>query len=235
MAKNGIPTWKRTLDCVCIGVSAPMWLPVMILLTVWIKLVSKGPVFFVQERIGYKGSRFKIYKLRSMHCGASTQVHEKHCADIFRSDKPMEKLDAIDPRLIRLGRIIRATGLDELPQIFNVLKGEMSLVGPRPCTINEYESYSEEQRERFDAPPGVTGNWQVNGKNNTTFARMIQLDIEYARNMSFWFDIRIMFRTPIAIYRQVRGKKKAAAAQPVLVVEPISKFLRPHDRTRSTH
>jgi lipopolysaccharide/colanic/teichoic acid biosynthesis glycosyltransferase len=116
----------------------------------------------------------------------------------------MIKLDATgDPRLILGGKFLRATGLDELPQIFNVLKGEMSLVGPRPCTVGEFECYAPEQRARVNALPGLTGQWQVNGKNRTTFRQMIEMDIFYSRNISLSLDLKIILRTLPAIVGQL--------------------------------
>jgi exopolysaccharide production protein ExoY len=198
----------------------------MVILTIWIKLVSRGPVFFVQERVGYKGSRFKILKFRSMKMGAATQVHEEYFQELIRSGRPMVKMDALgDKRLIFLGAIIRASGLDELPQIINILKGEMSLVGPRPCTPAELAGYEPWQRERFNAVPGLTGQWQVNGKNRTTFSEMICLDISYARHMSLWLDIKIMLRTPAAIFTQVFRPKAPAAPPAAQSPLPVRRFL----------
>jgi lipopolysaccharide/colanic/teichoic acid biosynthesis glycosyltransferase len=126
--------------------------------------------------------------------------HEQYVAQLMEADSPMIKLDAAgDPRLIRGGRFLRALGLDELPQLLNVFFGEMSLVGPRPCTPHEFGRYQDWQRKRCDAPPGLTGYWQVNGKNRTTFSEMIAMDLFYAQNMSFWLDLRIMARTAPAI------------------------------------
>ena len=139
----------------------------------------------------------------------------------------MEKMDLLgDGRLIRCGGLIRASGLDELPQIFNVLRGEMSLVGPRPCLPSEYEDYSEGQRERFDAVPGITGNWQVNGKNHTTFERMVELDIEYARNKSLRRDVMILLQTPSAVFAQLRERRRARriAVAPT-PRQPLGKYL----------
>src|SRR5688572_15156149 len=179
---NGIALWKRALDLTCLVISAPCWLPIMVVLAVWIKLVSRGPVFFVQERIGHRGRPFMIFKFRSMHQGAETKTHESYFHDLMRSGKPMVKLDAFgDSRLIPLGRLIRASGLDELPQLINIIRGEMSMVGPRPCTPIEFAEYQPWQRERCNALPGLTGNWQVNGKNLTTFDQMMRLDITYTR------------------------------------------------------
>ncbi len=114
----------------------------------------------------------------------------------------MTKLDSSDSRLIPWGRILRGTGLDELPQIFNVIRGEMSLVGPRPCTPGEFRRYQTRQRDRVNAPPGLTGYWQVNGKNRTTFNQMVAMDIFYSENSTLWLDLRIILRTVPAMVRQ---------------------------------
>ena len=205
---SGFPRWKRVLDLACIAFALPCWLPLMLLVGLGIKLLSPGPAFFRQERVGYQGRRFLCLKFRSMKVNAETQMHEHYLEELMQADCPMTKLDASgDPRLIPFGRILRATGLDELPQILNVLRGEMSLVGPRPCTSKEFESYGLCQRERFNAPPGLTGYWQVNGKNQTTFSEMIAMDIHYARNMSPRMDLWIMLRTVPAIAREVFGSR----------------------------
>jgi exopolysaccharide production protein ExoY len=222
---NGVARWKRALDLTCVVLSAPCWLPIMVILTVWIKLVSRGPVFFVQERVGYQGRRFMIYKFRSMKYGAETKVHENYFQQLMRNGQPMVKLDAYDKRLIFLGALIRASGLDELPQIINIIRGDMSLVGPRPCTPTEFSKYEAWQRERCNALPGLTGNWQVNGKNLTTFEEMMRLDITYTRRMSFWGDIRIMLRTPKAILAQVFQPKPPAPPVPVPMVTPIEDLM----------
>jgi lipopolysaccharide/colanic/teichoic acid biosynthesis glycosyltransferase len=139
-----------------------------------------------------------------MAVNVETGSHELHLQHLINSDGPMTKLDASgDPRIIFGGRILRAMGLDELPQIFNVLRKEMSLVGPRPCTVNELQCYKAGQEERLDALPGLTGYWQVNGKNKTTFSEMIDLDIYYARNLSLSLDASILVRTLPAILEQV--------------------------------
>lgn len=194
-ASATIPAWKHTLDLCCILLTSPVWLPLMVLISVWIKLVSTGPVFFVQERVGFRGKNFMIFKFRSMVQNAETRCHEQHAKQLMDTGRPMTKLDASDRRIIPGGRILRATGLDELPQLFNVLMGTMSLVGPRPCLPHEFEHYTTHQRRRTQAPPGLTGYWQVNGKNKTTFAQMIELDIFYAKHMSVWLDLQIMLRT----------------------------------------
>jgi lipopolysaccharide/colanic/teichoic acid biosynthesis glycosyltransferase len=138
-----------------------------------------------------------------MLADAETESHRQHTQRLIKSKAPMVKLDARkDPRLVPLGAVLRATGLDELPQLINVLRGEMSLVGPRPCIPYEYEMYEPWQRRRFSAAPGLTGLWQVSGKNRTTFEQMVQLDIAYAERLSFWLDLKIIFKTLPAVWGQ---------------------------------
>jgi exopolysaccharide production protein ExoY len=190
------PRWKRVLDIALVLLAFPCWLPVMVFVMLWIKAASRGPVFYRQERIGYRRARFMLFKFRTMHVNAETRTHEEYFAHLMRADCPMTKMDAEgDARLISCGRFLRASGLDELPQIFNVLRGEMSLVGPRPCLPNEFRRYEAWQKQRVNAPPGLTGYWQVNGKNKTTFKEMIAMDIFYGRNMSVWLDLRIILKT----------------------------------------
>jgi len=199
-----VPSWKTILDITCIILSMPLWLPVVLFLALWIKLASPGPIFFRQERVGYRGKRFMILKFRTMKVNVEMRTHERHLEQLINADVPMTKLDAAgDPRIIPGGRILRATGLDELPQLFNVLRGEMSLVGPRPCTPHEFRSYKVWQRARANALPGLTGYWQVNGKNKTTFTEMINMDIFYTKNMSLWLDLLIMLKTSLALMGQV--------------------------------
>jgi lipopolysaccharide/colanic/teichoic acid biosynthesis glycosyltransferase len=198
-----LPIWKRLLDLFIVALLFPFWLPIMTLSALWVAITSPGPVFYRQPRIGFKGRRFMLIKFRTMKVNAETHVHEAYLEHLIASDRPMIKLDATgDPRLILGGKFLRATGLDELPQIFNVLKGEMSLVGPRPCTVIEFERYAPEQRARANALPGLTGLWQVNGKNRTTFREMIEMDIFYSRNISLSLDLKIILRTPPAILGQ---------------------------------
>jgi lipopolysaccharide/colanic/teichoic acid biosynthesis glycosyltransferase len=199
-----LPKWKRFIDLAAVTLLFPVWLPVMTLIALWVAVTSPGPIFYRQPRIGFKGRRFMLIKFRTMKVNAETHVHEAYLEHLIISDRPMIKLDATgDPRLILGGKFLRATGLDELPQIFNVLKGEMSLVGPRPCTVLEFERYAPEQRARVNALPGLTGLWQVNGKNRTTFREMIEMDIFYSRNISLSLDLKIILRTLPAIAGQL--------------------------------
>ena len=158
-----------------------------------------------------------------MKLSAETQTHERYFQELMRSDCPMTKLDVLDDhRLIRCGRLLRASGLDELPQLFNVLFGQMSLVGPRPCLPNEFARYTPAQQERVNAPPGLTGYWQVHGKNNTTFSEMIAMDIFYAEHMSVWLDVSIILKTIPALFSQTfeapaaKAKRMGRLAGPAL-------------------
>jgi lipopolysaccharide/colanic/teichoic acid biosynthesis glycosyltransferase len=205
-----VPLWKSTLDVVCIVVSAPLWLPVILLLMLVTRLSSPGPIFYRQRRVGLGGRHFLIWKFRTMKVSAETETHERYFEELMRTNCVMTKLDANgDPRLAPFGRILRASGLDELPQIFNVLAGDMSLVGPRPCLPNEFANYEPWQRKRVNALPGLTGLWQVSGKNKTTFNDMIRMDLTYANNMSLFLDIKIMFKTAGAIAREVIESRQA--------------------------
>jgi lipopolysaccharide/colanic/teichoic acid biosynthesis glycosyltransferase len=216
MKAKGLPGWKRAVD-ITFSLAAMPVLAVCTLMTATVMaLVSPGPVLFRQERVGYRGRRFMCYKFRTMHVGADSTVHQEHCEQLIQSNAPMEKMDIRgDSRLIPGSRLIRAAGLDELPQILNVLRGEMSLVGPRPCLPYEYEKYLPWQRARCNAMPGLTGLWQVSGKNRTTFDEMIRLDIYYAVNLSFWQDLKITTKTVPALLLQLRdmGKGPRAPAQ----------------------
>jgi exopolysaccharide production protein ExoY len=199
-----IPRWKRILDVTCILLSLPLWLPIALLIMLWIKIVSPGAIFFRQERIGFRGRRFMILKFRTMKVNVETTSHQRHLEQLIDANCPMTKLDASgDPRIIPGGRILRAMGLDELPQLFNVLRGEMSLVGPRPCTPYEFQRFQAWQQERVNAAPGLTGYWQVNGKNKTTFTEMINMDIFYTQKMSLWLDLSIILRTIPAVIVQL--------------------------------
>jgi len=212
------PAWKRTLDVALILLTAPVSMFVGLCIALFIKLTSRGPVLFRQERIGLQGRCFPMVKFRTMKVDADNSAHRQYLQSLIASSgTPMTKMDLKgDPRLIAGGAILRATGLDELPQLLNVFRGQMSLVGPRPCLPYEFERYSADQRRRFDALPGLTGLWQVNGKNRTTFDEMIQMDVWYALNKSLWLDLKIIARTGPALVCQVietlfTGRPKPAA------------------------
>ncbi len=217
----GVPAWKRILDLSIIVLLLPLVLPLGLLIALWVVLVSGGPVLFRQQRVGLYGKIFLCLKFRTMRVNADTAVHQGHLKALMKSNGPMVKLDAKgDPRLIPGGLVLRSLGLDELPQLINVIRGEMSIVGPRPCIPYEYEQFSPEHRLRCDTLPGLTGLWQVSGKNRTTFEEMMALDLAYVSRKSALLDLRIILMTLPAILLQVydvrtgrRTAAKNAAAQ----------------------
>jgi len=202
------PVWKRVLDIVGSFIAIFLLSPLFLFATAVIKLASPGPVLFRQKRVGYMGKLFTLYKFRTMEVNAETASHSQYVRKLIVEDKeaaPMTKME-LHPSIIRGGRLLRASCIDELPQLFNVLLGDMSLVGPRPCLPYEAEEYMHWHARRFDSLPGMTGLWQVKGKNQTTFKKMIRLDISYAQNRSFWLDLQILLNTFPAILRQLLKK-----------------------------
>jgi len=217
---SGLPAWKRVLDAAVILAFLPGIVLIGAVVALIIKCGSRGPVLFRQVRVGYRSREFTCLKFRTMKHKADTDFHQKHTRNLIETQAPMIKLDANrDPRLIPFGAILRATGLDELPQLINVLKGEMSIVGPRPCVPYEAEMYEPWHRRRFNAVPGLTGLWQVSGKNRTTFNQMVQLDIEYSERTSLWLDLKIILKTLPALWTQcqetrvLRRKNGASKAE----------------------
>ena len=201
---NGVtdtfPRWKRTMDIAFSGAGLIIALPLLLVIAAIIKITSRGPAFLRQERIGRFGKPFRLWKFRTMRLDADASSHEAHLRNLIATNTPMVKLDAkSDPRVFPFGKLLRSTCLDELPQLINVLRGDMSLVGPRPCIAYEFQQYQDWQKRRFDAMPGITGLWQVSGKNKMTFTEMIGLDIAYVERVSFMCDLKIIFKTIPAI------------------------------------
>lgn len=195
------PVWKRTMDI--LGASAGLLLlsPVFLVTAALIKTVSPGPIFFTQKRVGFRGKLFDIWKFRTMRVDADTGLHRNHVQTFIRNNPnaAMEKLKN-DPRIIPMGRILRKTAIDELPQLFNVLRGEMSMVGPRPELPYAAQSYVPWATSRFDVIPGMTGLWQVSGKNRTTYLEMMRLDIRYIQRRTFFLDLKILLKTfPVVV------------------------------------
>ena len=207
-AASRVPRWKRALDVTCVLLTMPLWMPVWIAIAIAVKLVSPGPTLFRQKRVGHMGRPFYCLKFRSMKVNADTTVHQEHLTELMTRNQVMKKLDGADERLIPGGLFLRTAGLDELPQLINVLRGEMSLVGPRPCLEYEFKMYEAAHRKRCYTLPGLTGLWQVNGKNRTTFARMMELDLEYVKKKSLWLDLKILARTIPAILEQARDVRR---------------------------
>ncbi len=198
-----MPPWKRLMDIFGAFCGLCLLSPVFMFLSLLIKTVSPGPVFFKQERIGFLGKKFICWKFRTMHVNNPENVHASYFSNLIKNEQAMKKLDKQDARIIPFGRIIRKTGLDELPQLYNVLMGDMSLIGPRPCIKYEADNYELWQRRRFDTIPGITGLWQVNGKNKTTFNEMMRYDIRYTKKKNILTDTLILFKTLPAVIAQV--------------------------------
>ena len=193
------PRWKRTMDIAGAGLGLIILTPLLLAIALWIKCLSRGPVFFRQQRYGLAGRPFVIWKFRTLETHDAPDRHHSYVSSLMNSNSPLVKRDK-ELKVIRGGWLLRKLGLDELPQLLNVLNGEMSLVGPRPDII-PLDQYRTWQRRRFDVLPGITGLWQVSGKNGTTFSGMIKLDILYVRRRSVWFDLAILLWTIPAVVR----------------------------------
>jgi exopolysaccharide biosynthesis polyprenyl glycosylphosphotransferase len=191
---------KRTFDLVCAGIGVAVLAPLLVLIAVAIKLTSRGPVFFRQQRIGLAGELFAMFKFRTMYDGAD---RDKDALRALNEAKGLFKI-ADDPRVTRVGRVLRRCNLDELPQLINVLRGEMSLVGPRPLIAEEDSRIEGLNRRRLDVPPGMTGVWQVLGSSRRVpLEEMVKVDYIYGANWSLWLDIKILLRTvPLILLRR---------------------------------
>lgn len=199
---------KRLADVVLAGLGLLLTSPFFLVVAILIKRSSPGPVFFVQERIGKDGRPFPFYKFRTMQHRSDDAIHRQFAAMFINGDargcraskngKVYKLTD--DPRVTRVGSWLRKTSLDELPQLWNILVGHMSLVGPRPPIAYELELYQPWHRERLKVTPGLTGLWQVSGRSNVPFDEMVRLDVHYINNWSLGFDLRILFKTiPVMI------------------------------------
>lgn len=202
---------KRCMDIVGSLIGIILCAPLMFITALAIKINSSGPVIFKQIRQGKKGTCFLFCKFRSMHCNVDDQVHREYVTSLIKGqhdkinqgvgEEPLYKMKN-DSRITRVGRIIRKTSIDELPQLFNVLKGEMSLVGPRPPIPYEVEKYEPWHLRRIlEVKPGITGLWQVDGRSKTSFDDMVRLDLRYVQNWSLWLDIKILIKTIRAVLR----------------------------------
>lgn len=200
---------KRAIDIVGSAAALIFFAPAFAAIAAAIKWTSKGPVLFRQERLGQYGKKFKVLKFRSMRTDCDSKIHEAYVNQFIAgqvdgnasgaSEKPVYKIQA-DPRITKVGHFLRKTSLDELPQFWNVLMGDMSLVGPRPPVAYEYRAYKEWHRRRvLEIKPGITGLWQVEGRSRTRFDEMVRLDLKYARGWSIWLDLKILAQTPGAV------------------------------------
>lgn len=193
----GYKFFKRVIDIVCSLAGLLLLSPVLIIVSILIKLESDGPIIFSQDRIGYKGKEFKMYKFRSMVVNA--EELKKRLSEQNEMSGPMFKMKN-DPRVTKVGKFIRKTSIDELPQLINILKGEMSLVGPRPSLPKEVKEFEPWMMERLEVKPGLTCYWQVSGRNDIDFEEWMKLDIRYVRERSFWLDMKLIFKTFFVLF-----------------------------------
>ncbi len=201
---------KRAIDVLGALVGLILFSPIMLATAITIKMTSPGPIIFKQTRFGKKGVQFQFYKFRSMYWNTDDQMHREYVANLIKGnlekinqgdkEAPLFKIVS-DSRVTRIGRIIRRTSIDELPQFLNVLKGEMSLVGPRPPLDYEVQKYEPWHLRRIlEVKPGITGLWQVGGRSTTSFDDMVRLDLRYAKNWSLWLDLKIILKTAKAVF-----------------------------------
>jgi exopolysaccharide biosynthesis polyprenyl glycosylphosphotransferase len=196
--------YKRLFDTVLAAIGIILLSPLFIVIAIAIKLDSRGPILYLQKRIGKNGRPFIFYKFRSMFIGSDGETHRHKLVQFIRSKEPNGNgsTKVVDEsRITSVGRFIRKTSLDELPQLFNVIKGDMSLVGPRPCLPYEWDHYEEWHKKRLDITPGCTGIWQVSGRSSVGFDDMVILDFYYIRNTSLFLDIQLIFKTiPVMVF-----------------------------------
>jgi len=191
--------FKRVFDFSVTLLAMPVVLPILAVAGIAIKIDSPGPVFFVQQRVGLKKRYFPMFKLRSMYVDAEEKL--KEIEHLNEADGPIFKMKN-DPRITRVGHFIRKTSIDELPQLFNVLRGDMSLVGPRPMSIRDVDLFDKGiQRRRFSVKPGLTCIWQISGRSDLPFHKWLELDLEYIENWSLWLDFKILLKTPVAVLK----------------------------------
>jgi len=200
---------KRVLDFFAALVLVILFGPLMLAIALAIKLFSPGPILYRQTRIGKDGKPFKMLKFRSMRLENAPDIHREYVRDMIQNNRDPRSLgkDTLklesDPRITGLGKYMRRLSIDELPQFFNVLRGEMSLVGPRPSLPYEYEVYKDWHKKRVLVLPGITGLWQVTARNQVSFDDQVRLDLAYIKYMSLWMDIKIIIKTP---FEMIRGK-----------------------------
>jgi lipopolysaccharide/colanic/teichoic acid biosynthesis glycosyltransferase len=188
---------KRTLDILVGGIFLLFFLPLMLIIALVIKLSDGGPIFYITNRVGKWGREFPFVKFRTMTVNADKQKesllsqNESEGGVTFKIKK--------DPRITKFGRFLRKTSFDELPQLWSVIRGDMSLVGPRPPLVSEVEKYTLEERRRLDVKPGLTCIWQVSGRSDIPFAKQVKLDVEYIESQSLWLDIKLLLKTIPAV------------------------------------
>jgi lipopolysaccharide/colanic/teichoic acid biosynthesis glycosyltransferase len=206
-APAGYAAAKRALDVAVVLVVLVVGLPIWLLIALLIKLTSAGPIFYRGTVIGRGGQPFRYYKFRTMVAGGDNTAHKQWLEQFVKQDAAFAEDDSgkkvfkvvNDPRITSVGRTLRKLSLDEVPQMLNVLAGDMSLVGPRPPVPYEYEHYDDWAKQRLSVPPGITGLYQVTARSQVGFSGMVAIDLDYIRRRSLWFDLQIMFKTPIVM------------------------------------
>lgn len=203
------PVWKRIIDIVFAILCLLIFSPIMLAVAIAVKLSSKGPIIFKQKRVGEGGKTFQFFKFRSMYHSCDQNIHQEHIKKLSNGDIDFYQTDPCncssyklqnDERVTAIGRFLRRTSLDEIPQLFNVLKGEMSFVGPRPYPVYQNERCTIWQRSRLRVKPGITGLSQIYGRFNKTYIDAYRLDLQYIKNQSFWSDLKILIKTvPLVI------------------------------------
>ncbi len=202
---SGLPRiMKRVVDIAGAFLAIVLASPLLLVIAVLIKLDSPGPILYKQERLGEGGRPFRMLKFRSMLADNDPALHRAHVTRLIRENTGADALNgcvklAADPRVTRVGQFIRKTSLDELPQFFNVLRGEMSLVGPRPPIPYEVDLYQDWHKRRLETMPGITGLWQVKGRNRVSFDEMVRMDLDYIEHQSLWLDLKLLIETPLAV------------------------------------
>lgn len=199
--------WKRPLDVILSAVLLLLLAPVLGVLTLLVRLESRGPALFRQERVGLDGQLFTMFKLRTMLVNNDENQHRQVAANWFAGVSGSNGYKSLDdPRITQVGRVLRRLSLDELPQLFNVLRGDMSLIGPRPSIPYELQHYSPEYFERLDVPPGITGLWQVKGRDRLSAGEMMAYDLQYVREASLLLDLKILAMTgPTVLGSALKG------------------------------
>ena len=190
---------KRFADIICSAIAIILLSPFFIIISIAIKATSKGPVIFVHKRVGKNGKKIGIYKFRSMVMNAEELI-EKFTPEQKEEFKKNFKLKN-DPRITKIGKFLRKTSLDELPQLFNILKGDLSIVGPRPIMEVETKIYGEYKDMLLSVKPGLTGFWAANGRSDTSYKRRRAMEIYYVKKRSLLFDIKIIFKTVISVFK----------------------------------
>lgn len=195
---------KRSIDFLISGISLIILSPLFLIIAIIIKSESKGPVFFIHKRVGKNGKVFGVYKFRTMVPNAEELIKQFTPEQMkeFRENFKLEN----DPRITKIGKFLRKTSLDELPQIINILKGEMSFIGPRPVIKDELENYGENKAKFLSVTPGLTGYWAANGRSNTSYEERMKLELYYIDNISFKMDVKVFIKTIFIVLKREGAK-----------------------------